>query len=166
MKPPMTITSIVEKLRDLADKMPREGCDWEETPTISIAANSGAFDVYQRLAAFQFPKDLMQFFSITDLVSGMTVHNGYTIGGIDDLVRSIQRRDFPIHIDSVPVVPIGTTGNGDAFLIDSRGVAYLWRHESGSTTIVADSFSSFLQRIADDWHAYIYDVDDWEFISP
>jgi hypothetical protein len=149
----------------LLKKIPRDGCDWEETPTISIAASSSAVRGLQQLTSFDLPIDLTEFFSITDLVSAMAVHNGYAIGGVDNLVRSIQRRDFPSHVDCELVVPIGSLGNDDAFLIDSRGVTYLWRHESGSTTIMADSFSSFLQRVADDWHAYVYDVDGWQFMS-
>ena len=161
----MTITSIIARLRDLAAAMPRDGCDWEETPSISSAAKSDDIEIYKGLAAFELPSDLMDFFSITDLVSGMTVHNGYAIGGIDNLIRSIRRRDFPTQIDNEPVVPVGTVGNVDTLFIDPQGVMYLWRHESGSATILANSFLSFLQRVADDWHAYVYVVDDWQFIS-
>lgn len=161
----MTVESIVARFRKMANSMPREGCDWEETPTISEPASAEAINLLKEIADFDLPDELLEFFTITGAVIGMTVHNGYFIGGIDQLVRSAKRRDFALLINERRFVTIGWSGNGDAFLIASNGETYLYRHESATITMIAEGFAAFLSRIADDWHAYLTDAADWRYLT-
>lgn len=76
------------------------------------------------------------------------------------------------------IEPIGGDGGGNFFLLEatSRSDASVWKwlHELGcaddgidseSVVEMARSFSAFLERMADDWEAFVRDDRAWRFMS-
>jgi hypothetical protein len=94
----------------------------------------------------------------------MSVHNGYWLGGVEQLSQSTARADFPHSVEGGPVVPVATDGGGNAFLLGPSGRVWRWDHETDSLVEIADSFQSFLERVADDWEAYLTDRPGWQFL--
>jgi hypothetical protein len=68
----------------------------------------------------------------TDAVVGMSVHNGYWLGGIERLMRSACRGDFPRNVENEPAIPVATDGGGNAFLLAADGQVWRWDHERQS----------------------------------
>jgi cell wall assembly regulator SMI1 len=160
----MSIDVSLTRLRELALAIPRPGCDWEERPRFDPPATSESLAELERVAGFVLPDDLRAFFAQTDAVVGMSVHNGYWIGGTKQLVQSTERGDFPRAISGGLVVPIATDGGGNAFLLGENRRVWLWDHESDKVKMVADSFEAFLEQVAGDWAAYVSDNRDWQFL--
>ncbi len=97
----------------------------------------------------------------------MDVWNGYWIGGVRTLLRSIERGDFPGSVESHRVMPIATDGGGNAFLmpVDSDGPVWKWSHETSEVKVIASSFELFLDRLADDFRMFAAGKDDWPYMS-
>jgi hypothetical protein len=121
-------------------------------------------DAFERDAGFSLPSDLREFLADCGMVVGMSVHNGYSVGGVEQLARSLSRGDFPRSVAEDSAVPVATDGGGNAFLLSSNGKVWLWDRETGSVAEVAGSFSEFLARVADDWTAYVADTPGWPFL--
>jgi hypothetical protein len=63
------------------------------------------------------------------------------------------------------VLAIALDGGGNAFLLSPRsGDVWRWDHETGNTTRVAESFSGFLQRVVEDWKAYVGNRQLWTYL--
>lgn len=154
------VEASVARLRELALALPRRGCEWEDrlrfdppTPPETIAA-------FERAAGFPLPADLRAFLALTGGVVGMSVHNGYWLGGIERL----DPADFPREVAGEPAAPVATDGGGNAFLLSAGGRVWRWDHETGSVSEVAESFADFLGRVAADWAAYVADTPGWRFL--
>src|SRR4051794_26805815 len=89
------VASAVVRLRALSQSLPRPGYEWEERPTISPPTPPDLIEELERLAGFPLPTDLREFFAATDAVVGMSVHNGYQIGGAQILARLIRTGGVP-----------------------------------------------------------------------
>ena len=108
-------------------------------------------------------------------------YNGYALFPPDLLIRidTGPRRLLKKETASpVPVLPIGGDGGGNLFVLEvtSRCDAWVWKwlHELGcaddgveteSIEVMSRSFSAFLERIADDWEAFLRDDRAWSFMS-
>ncbi len=154
------INSILQRLRISGAYLPL--FDWDEPPSFSPGLN--ADDSY-RLPKTA-PEDLRIFLSLCGEISAADIHNGYFIGGEATLNPSVWSA-LPSKHDSIPLLPIGSDGGGNAFLIklSDPHLVYKWNHESGELQQVAESFSDFLERIATDWEHYIDDDHDYVYIS-
>jgi cell wall assembly regulator SMI1 len=148
------VEASIARLRELAQTMPRPGCDWEDRPRFDPPASRDAIGALERVAGFPLPTDLRAFFALTDAVVGISIHNGYWLGGAENLARG----DFPRVAAGEPAVPVATDGGGNAFLLSASGRVWRWDHERGNETKVAESFTEFLERVAADWAAYISDT--------
>ena len=104
------------------------------------------------------PSDLRAFLTACRAVVAMSVHNGYWVGDVESLARLVGRNDFPRLVAWEPAVPVATDGGGNAFLLTSSGRVWRWDHETDNMREVAASFADFLERIADDWAAYVSDT--------
>ena len=91
----------------------------------------------------------------------MDVHNGYWLG---DVKRLIERGSFPRVADGESAIPVATDGGGNAFLLGASGKVWRWDHETDRLQFVAASFDAFLERVADDWAAYIAEQPGWSFL--
>lgn len=151
--------SIV-RLRELAHAIPRPGCEWEDPPRFDPPAPPEAIAAYERAAGFPLPADFRAFLAHTGGVVGMSVHNGYWLGGVERLAVA----DTPKVAGNERVAPVATDGGGNAFLLSEAGRVLRWDHEMGSVTEVAKSFADFLERVADDWAAYVADTAGWRFL--
>jgi hypothetical protein len=118
----------------------------------------------ERLAGFSLPADFRAFLAQTNAVVGISVHNGYWLGGVEPLMQWPDPAKFPRTIDGVQVIPVATDGGGNAFLLGASGCVWRWGHETGKVLQVADSFEAFLQRVVDDWEAYVSDKRGWQFL--
>ncbi|MCA8987092.1 MAG: SMI1/KNR4 family protein [Planctomycetaceae bacterium] len=107
------------------------------------------------------------FFETHDSISALDVHCGYYIGGIDMIIRSLQRGDYAPNLNGTAVFPIGSDGGGNAFLmpVGEDGPIWKWSHETGGTTQIADSFKVFLERLADDFRMYAAGNASWTFMA-
>ncbi|TWT49553.1 SMI1 / KNR4 family protein [Rubripirellula amarantea] len=138
-----------------------------EQPTFSSPATPQQVAHLEAAIGGPIPPDIRDFFAVHDEVTAMDIHNGYSIGGSTGLARSVARGDFPLSVDSVDVFPIGSDGGGNAFLMPRAGggPVWKWRHDIGDFVAVADSFAQFLDRLADDFHAYADGRTDWDFMA-
>lgn len=155
---------MVARLRELAQSIPREGCEWEERPTFAPPSLPDVIEELERLAEFPLPADLREFFAASDGVVGMSVHNGYQIGGAKTLAGLIQSGDVPRTVPDGPCLPVAFDGGGNAFLLSAPGRVWWWDHETGSLSPVADSFGAFIERVVADWTAYVNDTPGWDFL--
>jgi hypothetical protein len=159
------VEASLARLRELALALPRPGCDWEERPQFDPPASPEQMAAFERVAGFPLPADLRVFFSACGAMVGMSVHNGYWVGGVEQLARSLDRGDFPREVSGDPAVAVATDGGGNAFLLSARGRVWRWDHETGSVSEVAASFAGFLARVADDWAAYVADTPGWRYLE-
>jgi hypothetical protein len=160
----MTVETSLARLRELALALPRPGCDWEERPRFDPPASAQSVAELEGIAEFAFPADFRAFLSHTNAVVGMSVHCGYWIGGVEQLLRSADRGEFPHMVDAEPVIPMATDGGGNAFLLGVSGCVWRWDHETGNVMQVAKSFNAFLEQVTADWAAYIADTPGWRFL--
>jgi hypothetical protein len=160
----MSVHASVVRLRSLATLLPRPGCDWEDCPTFAPSAPLSAVAELEAVAGFELPGDYRAFLAETGAITAMSVHNGYWLGGAVDLVGLIKQGDFPQKAGTEPVIPIATDGGGNAFLLAPTGRVWRWQHETGKVTEVAGGFAAFLDRVAEDWEAYIAETPGWQFL--
>ena len=154
----------LDKLRNLADSFSQN-----ERPTFTPPSSADAIQAFESVLGFRLPSQLLQFLSTYDAIIAMNVHNGYWIGGLFELTRSVGRDDFPrsIMVGREPhtIIPVATDGGGNAFLLSvDDGRIWRWDHETGNTTNVANSFVAFLRQVAEDWDHAIFNDEDWEYL--
>jgi hypothetical protein len=160
----MAVEASLAQLRELALALPRPGCEWEERPSFDPPASAQSVAELERIAEFAFPADFRAFLSHTNAIVGMSVHNGYWIGGVEQLLRPEDRGEFPRMVDAEPVIPVATDGGGNAFLLGAGGSVWRWDHETGKVVQVAGSFNAFLEQVTADWAAYIANTPNWRFL--
>jgi hypothetical protein len=158
------VETSLARLRELALAIPRPGCDWEERPRFDPPASPEEVAAFERAAGFPLPADLRAFLADAGAVVGMSVHNGYWVGGVEQLVRAIVRGDFPPSVSGEPAAPVATDGGGNAFLLSSSGRVWRLDHETWGVSEVAASFAGFLERVAADWSAFVADTPGWRFL--
>lgn len=154
------VEASVERLRELALAIPRPGCGWEDRPRFDPPTPAEAVTGFERAAGFPLPADFRTFLALTGGVVGMSVHNGYWLGGVERLAPA----DFPREVAGEPAAPVATDGGGNAFLLSAGGRVWRWDHETSSVSEVASSFAAFLVRVADDWAAFVADTPGWRFL--
>jgi hypothetical protein len=157
----MSVATTVARLRELALALPRPGCDWEERPRFASPATLQEIADLERAAGFALPPQLREFLEQTASVVAMSVHNGYWLAGIKQLLNG---DGLPRAVDGEAAIPVATDGGGNAFLVTSSGAIWRWDHEAGKVKLVADSFGAFLERIVEDWAAYIDERPGWRFL--
>jgi hypothetical protein len=158
------IVACLDKLREIALAFPRPTCAWEDRPLFDPPAAPDAVAAFERVAGFPLPDDLRDFFAITEAVVGMSVHNGYWVGGLKKLVSAMDLGDFPRQVAGESAAPVATDGGGNAFLLTAGGRVWRWDHETGRVSVVAVTFGEFLARVAADWEAYVADTPGWRFL--
>jgi len=158
------VTDSIKALRKLAEMLPHENCPWDEQPTFKAPKSEDLIIKLQEEAGFSFPTDLLAFFSEVDSIVGMSVHNGYWIGDVQKLSDMHSARNFPRIINDYKAIPIATDGGGNGFLIDSSGYVWNWNHGSEQLKQVSDSFTGFLERVVEDWEAFVFSRLDWEYL--
>jgi cell wall assembly regulator SMI1 len=139
----------------------------EARPVFSNPARADQILELESMMGSTLSPDVQAFFETHDSISAMEVHVGYWVGGIETILRSIRRGDFPDSIESHRVFPIGSDGGGNAFLmpVDSDGPVWKWSHAIGEACEVAESFPQFLDRLADDFRMFAAGNDDWPFMA-
>jgi len=160
----MAVEASLARLRELALGIPRPGCDWEERPRFQPPASPKQVAAFERAAGFPLPADLRAFLADAGAVVGMSVHNGYWVGDVERLGRSIDRGDFPRSVSGESAVPVATDGGGNAFLLSEGGRVWRWDHDTGSVSEVAASFEHFIERVAADWSAYVAETPGWRVL--
>lgn len=150
-------------VRRLALALPRPGCVWESQPTFDPPASPQAVATFERAAGFPLPADVRTFLALAGAVIGMSVHNGYWLGGVERLTACIGA-DFPREVAEELAVPIATDGGGNGFLMAAGGRVWRWDHETGTVSVVAASFAEFLEKVAADWAAYVADTPGWRYL--
>lgn len=138
-----------------------------EQPTCSTPTTPQQVAQFDTAIGWAIPSEVRDFFAVHAAITSIDIHNGYSIGDLTILARSVAGGDFPDSVDSIDVFPIGSDGCGNAFLMvrAGSGPVWKWRHDVGDFAIVANSFSQFLTRLADDFHAYAVGQTDWDFMA-
>lgn len=152
------------RLRAIAEAIPRPGYDWESRPTFAPPASPATVVELESAAGFVLPADFRAFLADTAIVLGMSVHNGYQIGGPAIIVRAVRERRIPLTVAADPAIPVAFDGGGNAFLLTQAGDVWKWDHETGAVSPVVRSFAAFLDRVALDWAAYVANTPDWRFL--
>jgi hypothetical protein len=161
----MTVEQALIRLKELAEMFPREECPWEDRPTFEPRTDEKFLEEMRKKLGKALPDDLLAFFRICDAVVAMSIHNGYWIGGAEQLIRSAARGDFVPRIENDDVFPIATDGGGNAFLISAEvGSVWHWKHETGATRLVATLFGQFLERVVADWEHFAVSDDEWSYL--
>lgn len=157
----MSVKTAVARLREIA-------AEWSagDPPVFHPPATSNSLEAFAAELGCPLPEELAEFLRQTDAVVAMEIHNGYWLGGTEQLSRSVKRGDWPRLIDGLLAIPVATDGGGHAFLISATGDR-VWRREreTGSWRVVAESFSRFLERVAADWVAFENQVPNWTFLT-
>src|SRR5262245_3073384 len=156
----MSVATTVARLRELALALPRPGCDWEERPRFEPPETAEGIAELERSAGFGFPSELHAFLEQAGSVIAMSVHNGYWLGGIKKL---LDGDGLPRGVGGEAAIPVATDGGGNAFLLSTSGTIWRWDHETGRANVVAASFGAFLERVVQDWAAYVYEQPGWRF---
>ena len=150
----MTAAGAVARLRAVAGRFD----EWER-PVFSPRSGS------QALPGVEVPASLVEFFAACDQITAMSIHNGYTLGGAAWVLRELKNGTFPQQVESQAVLPFGTDGGGNAFLVGiAEDAVWGWNHETGELTRVADSLAAFLNRVADDWEHYADGDNAWRYL--
>ena len=160
----MRAEESLARLRELARTLPRPGYDWESRPTFDPPAQHQEITTFEQAARFPLPADLRSFLAGAGAVVGMSVHNGYWLGGIERLVAWIGAEGLPREVAGELAVPVATDGGGSAFLLSASGRVWRWERETSKVSEVAESFAAFLERVVADWAAYIADTPGWRFL--
>jgi len=155
------VETSLARLRELALALPRPGCEWESRPTFDPPATPEAIAAFELAVGFPLPADFRAFLASAGAVIGMCVHNGYWLGGVEQLARLVEVGSLPREVAGELVAPVATDGGGNSFLLCSGGRVLRWGHDTGVVSAVAGSFAAFLERVADDWAAYVAGTPDW-----
>ena len=160
-----SIDGLISRLHELANEF-----STGERPTFHQGASSDDISALRAIAAAEVPEDFTYFLSQCDSIVAMDIWNGYWIGGVERLLRIIAGKDFPSEVSErnnpVSVIPVATDGGGNAFLLSLNGdKVWKWNHETGDAILVANGFSSFLARIAEDWEHFLSDDRTWRYLS-
>ena len=154
----------LSRLRELAGSFPERS-----RPVFGPPASPEAVLAFEQALGLRLPDEVREFLFVCDAIVAMNVWNGYWIGGTADLTRMACREDLPRgflpHEERVQLAPIATDGGGNAFLIaiDNGSICY-WEHETGNISKVADSFTAFLGRVAEDWKHAAMGNEDWHYL--
>jgi len=159
------ILRIVARLRSLGEQLPAE-----KRPAFLPGAPEDAIAALEECLPAPLPPDFTRFLRACGGIQAMDIWNGYWIGGVPELTRSIKRYDYPSTVEenngATPVLPIATDGGGNAFLMSlSDETIWKWDHETGNVTAVADDFGDFLQHVIEDWEYYLANDDAWDYLS-
>ncbi len=157
----MPISTTVARLRELALAFPRPECDWEDRPRFEPPASPQAIAELERSADFILPAELREFLELTESVIAMSVHNGYWLGGITQILNG---DNVPRVANGQTAIPVATDGGGNMFLLTCNGTICRWNHETAESQQVAASFGVFVERVAEDWAAYIDERPGWRFL--
>jgi hypothetical protein len=157
----MSVSKTVALLRELALVFPRPECDWEDRPRFAPPATPQNIAELERATGFVLPDELREFLEQTESIIAMSVHNGYWLGGIKQLLGA---DGVPRVANGETAIPVATDGGGNMFLITGKGKISRWNHETGEIKQVAATFGVFVERVAEDWAAYINGQPDWCFL--
>ena len=133
--------------------------DWAR-PTFGDPATADAIANLRAMAGFPLPAGLEALLSTHESICAMDIHNGYWIGGLEQLANS----GLPRRAQDEAAVPIATDGGGNAFLLSSSGRVWRWDHETDGIALIAANVEAFLERVAADWEAIVAGTPGWQFI--
>ncbi len=152
-----------------------------EAPTFGPGCCIGELDELQEKCPL--PEDYVEFLALCRRVVASDVFNGYYI--YSPLGRpadsSIPRRllvGVEPRLEDVLVLAVAGDGGGNQFLMavgsEAAGQVWKWNHERPvrfdgvareGLTVVAGSFTAFLERVAEDWEHFVHDDRAWSYIS-
>jgi hypothetical protein len=141
----------------------------------------------ERLASLEkvtgpLPRDYREFLSACGGIIAMDFFNGYHVFD-PGLVESHFDQDYlPRFIDTdgatTRVLSVAGDGGGNLFLLerDEPFRVWKWNHELGAATaptrhdhrslfLIAQTFSGFLERVAEDWTHFVKNDTKWTYIS-
>jgi len=159
------LKDVLARLRAIAGNLPHD-----ERPIFSPAPPAEAITSLQACVHLPIQDDFISFLKECDAIIAMSIWNGYWVGGVSTLARSIRRKDYPSQLSrkwgQPDVMPVATDGGGNAFLMCLKdGSIWKWDHETGDCTTVARDFISFLIRIAEDWEHYLAGDRSWNYLA-
>jgi hypothetical protein len=76
----------------------------------------------------------------------------------------IDEDSLPRAANEEAAIPVAIDGGGNAFLLGASGRVWRWNQETGRLNLVAASFGAFLERVAEDWSAYVSEKPGWRFL--
>jgi hypothetical protein len=158
------INSLLSRLRKAAEHLPLY--EWDHAPRFGSGLSDVECEAIQKIANTDLPDDFLTFLKYCGEISGMTVHNGYAIGGPplprDESIMTIKPQGR-----SLRAIIVAQDGGGNAFLmcLGVRNSIWKWNHETDELQWIADSFIELLERVAVDWEKYIENDYGHEYIS-
>jgi cell wall assembly regulator SMI1 len=165
----MTVQSLLARLRELSEAFPRENCPWEYRPRFEPGISAEIIQSIEQNLGAPLPQDVSEFFRNCNTIVAMDIWNGYWIGDLPRLTSESFRAYFPKTIEGPTgpesIIPIATDGGGNAFVLSLRnGHVRFWNHETGALSVVASSFTHFLERVVADWEHAIKDDGNWKYL--
>ena len=134
-----------------------------EAAAFADGADASRIHAVAALAGAPLPADYAYFLSRCAGFVGMDFQNGYVVHAPEDVVRLLRERG-----GAAAVLPVGADGGGNAFLLQLRAPhgVLRWDHAVGGHQPVADGFAGFLERVRDDWRAFLGpDPEAWTYIT-
>ena len=176
------VSDALDRLRVAGAALPRlRSVHPLEAPTFGPGCCTGELDELQERR--RLPYDYVEFLSLCRRIVASDVFNGYylysPLGRPAD--SSIPRRllvGAEPRLQEVAVSAVAGDGGGNQFLMGVGSVAagrvWKWNHERPvgldgvareGLTEIADSFTAFLERVADDWEHFVRNDPAWSYIS-
>lgn len=159
------IDNLLHRLRSVSEQMPRPGREWEDRPYFEPPAAEEDVAAFEQAAGFRLPDDVREFLSRTDAVVGMSIHNGYWIGGIRKLASLVGAEGLAREMNGELLAPIASDGGGNWFMFSESGAIWRLNREAARLSPVARSFNEFLKLVVADWEAYVDDRPEWKYLE-
>lgn len=61
-----SVVAIVDRLRTVAQRYPREDCEWEKRPTFNAGATADALRKFSRTVGAELPAEVVEFLGVSD----------------------------------------------------------------------------------------------------
>lgn len=177
------IDAALRDLRSLGSAIADEDFGYPvEEATFEPGSSASRLESISATVGEALPVDYRYFLEQCAGFSGLDFHNGYVMHTPEEVIRLLARSGAPKRVQTldgaIPVLPIASDGGGNVFLLQLKPpfLVLRWDHELGGEDAVssghqslrpaADGFASFLDRIRDDWRAFLGpDPGSWTYIT-
>ena len=160
----MKISEAINQLKVLAKLVENEDEPWLEEPKFTDAPITSQLNEFEKVSGFQIKGELLEFFTLNDSIIAMSIHNGYWIGGINQLKNIYTSGNVTRKIKQETCIPLATDGSGNTFIFTEAESVWKVDHETLKETLISNSLSEFFERVIEDWKAFVEQKENWTYL--